>query len=135
MLDSIKSLNKEDFDPLSLVAPIDEHTKDISNLTTRLKALEDKFGSHTQIANTLLETSNEAVKMSVMLENSFLNLIRKNEPIRNAIKELIKSEDRNFIATQIKQWKIWIGAAFVFLIAQASSETVKFFYHLYFPNH
>lgn len=82
MLDSVKPVNKEDFDPLSLVAPIDEHTRDISSLGDRLKALEDKFGSHTQIANTLLETSNEAVKMSDMLENSFLKLICKNEPVR-----------------------------------------------------
>ncbi len=135
MLDSVKPINKEDFNPLSLVAPIDEHTRDISSLGDRLKALEDKFGSHTQIANTLLETSNEAVKMSDMLENSFLKLICKNEPVRNALKELIKSEDRNFIATQIKRWGVWVGVASLFLLTQASTETVKYFFHLYFPGH
>ena len=135
MIDSLKSINKEDFDPLSLVSPIDEHTKDISNLGARLKVLEDKFGSHTQIANTLLETSNEAVKMSEMLEVNFLKLLVKNEPVRLAIKQLIKAEDRNFIAVQLKRWQMWAGAAFLFLIAQISSETVKLIYHLYFQSH
>lgn len=135
MLESVKPLNKEDFDPLSLVAPIDEHTRDISNLTARVKTLEDKFGTHTQIANTLLETSNEAVKMSEMLENNFLKLIGKNEHIRTAIKELIRSEDRSFVATQVKRWGLWVAAAFLFLVTQISAEAVKVIYHFYFPGH
>ncbi len=52
MLDSVKIQNKEDFDPQSLVAPIDAHTKDISDLTARIK----------------------------------------NEPIRNAIKEMYQRD-------------------------------------------
>ena len=122
MLDSRKTFNKEDFDPLSLVAPIDAATKDISKLTARIKAIEDKFGSPTLIATTLLEASKEAVKMSEMFETGFLNQISKNEPIRNAIKEIIKSEDRNFVATQIKKWQMWVAAAFLFIIAQVSSR-------------
>lgn len=128
--DKSRTLAKEDFDAKSLVAPIDEHTKDISNLTSRVKALEDKFGSHTQIANTLLETSKEAVKMSDMFENNFLNLINKNEPIRNSIKDLVKSVDKDFLTSQLKQWKTWIGAAFLFLIAQISIELIKWSFRL-----
>ena len=127
--------NNNDFDPKDLVAPIDEHTKDISNLSGRVKALKDKFGSHTQIANTLLETSKEAVKMSDMLENSFLNLISKNEPIRNAVKELIKSTDREFVSNQLRQWKNWIGAAFIFIVAQVSIEIVKWLFRLFSAGH
>jgi hypothetical protein len=134
MLESVKPLNKEDFDPLSLVAPIDEHTRDISNLSARVKTLEDKFGTHTQIANTLLETSNEAVKMSEMLESSFLKLIGKNEPIRNAVKELVRTEDRIFIANQMRRWGWLLAAAFLFLITQISAEAVKVIYHFYFPG-
>ncbi len=125
---------KEDFDAKSLVAPIDEHTKDISNLTARVKALEEKFGSPTQIANTLLETSKEAVKMSDMFENSFLSLINKNEPVRNNIKDLVKSVDRDFLTSQLRQWKIWLMAGFLFLLAQFSIELVKWLFH-FFPTH
>jgi hypothetical protein len=54
--------------------------------------------------------------------------------IRTVIKELIKSEDRNFIATQLKRWQVLAGTAVLFLIAQISSETVKFIYHFYFQH-
>jgi len=135
MLDSIKPLNKEDFDPYNLVAPIDEHTRDISDLSDRLIALEDKFGTHTQIANTLLETSNEAVKMSEMFESNFLKLISKNEPTRNALKELIRNEDRSFVATQLRRWGYWFAIAFLFIMTQVSTEAIKAIYHFYFPGH
>lgn len=73
--------------------------------------------------------------MSEMLEANFLKLVSKNEPIRNAIKELIRSEDRIFIAAQIRRWGFWMAAGLLFIVTQISAEAVKVIYHFYFPGH
>lgn len=130
MLDSLKPLHKEDFNLQDLLAPIDAHTKDIDNLLSRVKTLEDKYGSPTQLANTLLETSKEAVKMSEMHETCFLNLLNKNESARNSIQEIVKITDRNFLMLKIKQWMGWIAGAFIFIMGAISNEFIKWLSHL-----
>ena len=114
-----------DFDADDFAVSADQHAKDISGLDQRISALEAKFGTPIAVAETLHETANVAVKMKEMLEANFLVLLCKNEPIRNEIKCLIKATDRDFVQAKVKQYGTWMGAAFLFLMAQVSIELIK----------
>ncbi len=107
----------------------DVHAKDMNALETRIQSLEDKLGSNEKIADTLCEASEKAVKMREMLEKNFIDLVSKNDSVRTEIKNIIKSADRDFVQSKLKQYGTWIGAVFLFLSAQISIELIKWLIH------
>jgi hypothetical protein len=115
----------DDFDADKIAVTVDQHAKDIGALSEKVKCLEERFGSSISLANTLSDASKEAVKLKEMLAESFLELLQKNDAVRNEIRGFIKVVDREYVSQKLKQYRTWIAAGALFLAAQFSIELVK----------
>jgi predicted transcriptional regulator len=104
-----ETLNPDDY------LKADQHEKDMSGLTKRIEALEEKFGSNEKIAETLYETSQKAKKMEELLATSFTELIKKNSNVQDAMKMFIDKIDRKYFFVVIKRlgWLGWGALTFI----------------------
>jgi hypothetical protein len=121
----------KDDDDISHLVRADDHAKDISDLSTRLKSLEDRLGTSIGLAATLYQTSKEATKFNEIMEESFIYLLKKNEPARNEIKFLIDSTDRDFFRRQLKRWGSWLGSVMLLVIGAVISQSTPWLAHLF----
>lgn len=103
----------QDFNPDDMVQ-VSQYEKDIEEVKKRIKNLEDKFGTHEDIADTLCITAEKQVKMQEMITNTFVKVLKTNEDVKNGIKFIIDGHDRN------RLWwlsgKIGVGVWSIFLI-------------------
>lgn len=124
-----KGTGKDDFIAESLARQVDDHTKDMGLITKRLDELEARFGTNEKIANTLCEVEENAVKMGNCIEKSISKILINSDPVNNQIKKIIAESDRSYIAQQLRQYRVWIYGALLFIAAQGSIELIKFFIH------
>lgn len=120
----------DDIDPKELVRAIDSHAKDMGNLSDRIKCLEDRVGSSLNLAKTLEQTAKDAVPLKAMLEENFIDLLQNNEKVKTTIKTYIASVDREYVSQKFKQYRTWIAAGFLFLVAQLSIELLKWIFEI-----
>lgn len=115
-------------DDVKNLVKADEHAKDIAHLSCRLEQLEKKFGTDTQLAETLLLASAKASDINKMLEIQFLDLMKKNEPVRLEIKSLIQSEHDNKVKSHFRILGGKISGILIFLSGALSIEFIKFIF-------
>lgn len=111
-----------DFDPKQIVNFVDSHTKEIGDLSKRITALEDKYGSNEKLADTLCGASETALKLQTMLRNTFVKALENDEPTKNAVKTIIGNTEREQAKILFNQYggKIWAVIIFLFgLLAEA----------------
>lgn len=111
---------KSDFDPNQLV----KLNEDLTGLVGRIENLEEKFGTHEQIADTLCETANKATRMKAMLSESFVDLIQHNPDIKKELKKAIDEIDRNSLI--VLGGKIGFGVWSILLIIITAIVTKYF---------
>ena len=104
----------QDFDPNAYLKT-DDYQKDIKDLGSRIKKLEDQFGSNEKIADTLCETAEKATKMQQMLADSFLKQLQHNPEVKGAVNKIIDESDRNAFQTLAKKMGVGAWSIVVFL--------------------
>lgn len=103
---SKKPIDDNQFDAKTWVQK-EDHDREMGEIGSRLKKIEDKFGDNDKIAETLKQTSKKSAVMQKVLISNFVNCIKTHEPTREAIKNLINSEDRKYFFSSWKRmWKI-----------------------------
>lgn len=117
-----------DFDPGSIVRKVDDHDKGMELLSTRIKNIEDKFGSNEQIAETLCDTAKKAVKMQTMLADTFIELLKTNESVKISVTELTNKADRNATSLVLKRFGSSIIAIVYILLGSIMTGLIKHFF-------
>jgi len=82
---------KDDFDPKAITQ---EHGKDIEDIKARVQELENKFGTHEHIADTLCETAEKQTKMHEMIAKTFVKILQHDENVKKEIGVVIDVHDR-----------------------------------------
>lgn len=108
---------KDDFDPKAITQ---EHQKDIGDLKKRIEELEKKFGTHEQIADTLCITAEKQTKMKDMMGAVLIDLLQRNDSVKNEIKDIVDKTDRNAVMVFVKKvgflgWSILLAVLGVIL--------------------
>lgn len=113
-----------DFDPDELTKQSKQHEGYILELHNRLQALENRFSSNEQIADTLMDCSRNAVRFREMFAEVLIAQLKTDENLRTTISDFIDSVDRKAVNKWIK--RIGIAAWSVFLILITALVTAYF---------
>ena len=106
---------KNDFNVDDIVHA-DKHQQDIDGLSTRIAALENKFGTNEKIADTLCETAEKASKMHEMLGKSFLKMLEHDSDIGTQFEKIINKSDRNAFFAFLRRFGSITGAVILLLL-------------------
>ena len=109
---SRNSSQNNDFDVNALLSDVSNHARDMTTLGKKVECLEEKFGTHEQIAETLSKTAETAVKMQTMLAETFVKLLKNNKDIRDEFVKIINEADRDFVKSSIKRFGGYIWTLF-----------------------
>ena len=108
---------RKDFDPDKL---LQDHHKDISSLTDRVLALEQKLSSPEQLAQTLEAASSDSKKLDKLFSKLFCDMMKNDESVKSAVTEKIAAMDRDAVKafwTRFGRWVLaTIGALFAGLL-------------------
>ncbi|MGH7202860.1 MAG: hypothetical protein ACREHC_00255 [Candidatus Levyibacteriota bacterium] len=116
--------NQNDFSA-DILAKSEKHETDIGELSTRVKALEDKFSTNEKIADTLCETAEKATKMQNMLSGSFIKLIQNDVHVKEAIQKQIRVSDKNAFQSWMKKFGGIVLAIIIYILGLVSQPIVQ----------
>lgn len=116
----------QDFNPDELVQS-SQHQQDIDGLNTRIKSLEDKFGTNEKIADTLCEASERALRMDELFEKKIVKQIQQNAEVRKELRKVIDEADRAAVRAFIKRVGIGIWTLIIALVSGAIALIINTF--------
>ncbi len=119
--------NQNDFDTKDLVRIVSDQNKDIQGLSSRIKALEDKFGTHECIADTLCVTVEKAAKMQSMLSEAFIKQLKSDDRIKNAVLDLVDKADRKYLVLALKRFGLWIYGLLMLVVGLLIQAAIAHF--------
>ncbi len=113
---------KEDFEFKSIIKT---HSEGLIDLEERIKALENKLGTHEKIAETLCETAQKQTKMQELLANTFIALLKTNDSIKAATTDLINKADRNAISKLFKKFGMTVWSILMLVIGGIITKIIQ----------
>lgn len=113
----------QDFD-FNKIIKIDQHTKDIEDLSKRITTLEERFGSNEKLADSLCEAWDKAVRMQELITKSFLKIVASNEDAKECITTLVNKIDRDWLKAYFKRIGFTFWSILVFVAGVAVTTIV-----------
>lgn len=99
---------KKDFDADKL---LQDHGKDISSLTDRVAALEQKLSNPEQLALTLEAASSDSKKLDKLFSKLFCNMMKNDDEVRVSLQDKINALDRSVAKSMMKKFGGMVGFA------------------------
>jgi hypothetical protein len=110
-----------DFDPDKL---LQDHGKDISSLSDRVAAVENKLANPEQLALTLETASSDSKKLDKLFSKLFCDMMKSDAAVRASIEERINAIDRNATREVMKKFGGKIAIAAWSLVVAAISAWI-----------
>src|SRR5665213_2983455 len=92
---------RKDFDPDKL---LQDHHKDISSLTDRVLALEQKLSNPEQLAQTLEAASSDSKKLDKLFSKLFCDMMKNDDAVKASFAEKINAVDRDAVNAVLKKF-------------------------------
>ncbi|OGI58001.1 hypothetical protein A3C60_02260 [Candidatus Nomurabacteria bacterium RIFCSPHIGHO2_02_FULL_37_45] len=117
---------KNDFDEDKITQRTEQHDKDISGITDRLSALENKLKPD-QVALLLESAEADSKKLDTLFSKLFCNMLDKDPNVKIAITNRLKTVDRDSVKSFWKKFgfTIW-SIALIILGAVAYAMASKY---------
>jgi len=104
-----------DFDASKIATAVNKHDTDFIEVRERLDALEKRFGTNEQIAETLYEASCKQTKFEEMFAKLLVKLAGNDEGVKEAFTKVVKSVNDSSFKSFLGKFGVLIltGVTFV----------------------
>lgn len=113
---------ESDFDSSALA--VEEHGKNISDLTDRMRKIESFLETPQSFADFFESRSKDSLRLQGIFCAMFIRFLDKEDDVQAAISRRLEALDKHFVHRTWRQFGLWIGGGILFLLGVGVTEFV-----------
>ena len=114
--------DKDDFDPVELLASSEKHESKITDLTDRTAKLETLLSTPQTLARFFEQCAADSRNFDGVFAKMFCRFMEENAEVKAAVQKRVDESDRNFVRKTFKRFGGWAYAGFLIFVGAVGKE-------------